>query len=133
MEYNVSLTIHFLHSLLNFFLPNLGTVSDEHGESFRQDFSTMEKRYVGKWSQNVSWLLLDSYWRGVYCQIQKNELQREVVNVTKIRHLFSYFWCVTALSFIDTAFLPEFLSSLYSFQHEKVIVKHRTQLHNYRF
>jgi len=54
MECNVSLKIHLLHSLLNFFLPNLGAVSDEHEESFRQDFSTMEKRYVGKWSQNVS-------------------------------------------------------------------------------
>ena len=54
MECNVSLKIHFLHSLLNFLLPNLVAVSDEHGESFRQDFSTMEKRYLGRWPQNVS-------------------------------------------------------------------------------
>jgi hypothetical protein len=54
MECNVSLKIHFLHSLLNFLLPNLGAVSDEHGESFRQVFSTMEKKHVGEWSQNFS-------------------------------------------------------------------------------
>ena len=34
-----SLKIHFLHSLLNFFPPNLGTVSDEHGERFHQDIT----------------------------------------------------------------------------------------------
>ena len=132
MECNVSLKIHFLHSLLNFLLPNLVAVSDERGESFRQDFSTMEKRYLGRWPQNVSWMLLESYWRGVYCQIQTNELQKEVVNVTKIGHLLTY-CCVTALSCFHTAFLQQFSNSLYSFQHEKVIVNHRTQLHNCRF
>ena len=30
----VSLKIHFLHSHLNFFLQNLGTLNDEHGERF---------------------------------------------------------------------------------------------------
>jgi hypothetical protein len=47
MECNVSLQIHFSLSPLDFFLPNLVAVSDEHEESFRQDFSTMEKIYVG--------------------------------------------------------------------------------------
>jgi hypothetical protein len=46
--------IHFLHSHLNFFPPNLVAVSDEHGERFHQDISTMEKRYAGKCSQNFS-------------------------------------------------------------------------------
>jgi len=41
---NMSLKIHFLHSHLEFLLPNL---SDEHGEWFHQDFFTMEKRHAG--------------------------------------------------------------------------------------
>ncbi|UYV68164.1 CLPB [Cordylochernes scorpioides] len=42
---NMSLKIHFLHSHLDFFPDNLGEVSDEHGERFHQDISSMEKRY----------------------------------------------------------------------------------------
>ncbi|UYV76875.1 LAMA2 [Cordylochernes scorpioides] len=42
---NMSLKIHFLHSHLDFFPENLGAVSDEHGERFHQDISSMEKRY----------------------------------------------------------------------------------------
>jgi hypothetical protein len=34
VECNMSLKIHFLHSHLHFFPPNLGSVSDEHGERF---------------------------------------------------------------------------------------------------
>ncbi|UYV84991.1 hypothetical protein LAZ67_X004186 [Cordylochernes scorpioides] len=41
----MSLKIHFLHSPLDFFPDNLGAVSDEHGERFHQDISSMEKRY----------------------------------------------------------------------------------------
>ncbi|UYV69405.1 hypothetical protein LAZ67_6003482 [Cordylochernes scorpioides] len=37
------LKIHFLHSHLDFF-PDAGAVSDEHGERFHQDISSMEKR-----------------------------------------------------------------------------------------
>ncbi|UYV81545.1 hypothetical protein LAZ67_20001494 [Cordylochernes scorpioides] len=47
---NMSLKIQFLHSHLDFFPDNLGAVSDEHGERFHQDISSMEKRYQGKWS-----------------------------------------------------------------------------------
>ncbi|UYV81492.1 K02A2.6-like, partial [Cordylochernes scorpioides] len=45
---NMSLKIHFLHSHLDFFPDNLGAVSDEHGERFHQDISSMEKRYQGQ-------------------------------------------------------------------------------------
>ncbi|UYV62399.1 hypothetical protein LAZ67_2000421 [Cordylochernes scorpioides] len=45
---NMSLKIHFLHSHLDFFPDNLGAVSDEHGERFHQDISSMEKRYQGE-------------------------------------------------------------------------------------
>ena len=46
----MSLKIHFLHSHLDFFPEDCGAVSDEHGERFHQDISSMEKRYQGKWN-----------------------------------------------------------------------------------
>jgi hypothetical protein len=42
--------MHFLQSLLDFFPENCGAVSDEHGEHFHQDFSSLQKRYQGKWN-----------------------------------------------------------------------------------
>ena len=53
MGCRMSLKIHFLHSHLNFFLPNLGAVSDEHGERFHQDITKMENNYQDKW--NPAW------------------------------------------------------------------------------
>jgi len=47
---NMSLKIHFLHSHLDFFPDNCVEVSDEHGERFHQDISSIEKRYQGKWN-----------------------------------------------------------------------------------
>jgi len=47
---SMSLKIHFLHSHLDFSPENCGAVSDEHGEGFHQDISSMEKRYQGKWN-----------------------------------------------------------------------------------
>ena len=58
----MSLKIHFLHSHLNFFPPNLGAVSDEHGERFHQDIMKMESNYQGKWNPGMMgdfcWMLL---------------------------------------------------------------------------
>ena len=58
----MSLKIHFLHSHLNFFLPNLGAVSDEHGERFHLDITKMESNYQGKWNPGMMgdfcWMLL---------------------------------------------------------------------------
>jgi len=45
---NMSLKTYFLHSHLDFFPENCGTVSDEHGENFHQDNCSMEKRYQVK-------------------------------------------------------------------------------------
>jgi len=56
---NMSLKIHFLHSHLDFFQPNLGAVSDEHGERFHQDIKDMEKRYQGTATPNM---LADYCW-----------------------------------------------------------------------
>ena len=62
MGCRMSLKIHFLHSHLNFFLPNLGAVSDEHGERFHQDITKMESNYQGKWNPGMMgdfcWMLL---------------------------------------------------------------------------
>ena len=48
MGCNMSFKIHFLDSHLDFFPPNCEKISDEHGERFHQDISSMEKRYQGK-------------------------------------------------------------------------------------
>jgi len=45
----MSIKLHFLHCHLDFFKPNLGSVSEEHGERFHQDIQLMEKRYQGRW------------------------------------------------------------------------------------
>jgi hypothetical protein len=49
MKCRMSLKMHFLHSHLNFFPPNLGAVSDEHGERFHQTIASLENRYQGRW------------------------------------------------------------------------------------
>ena len=59
MGYNMSPKIHFLESHLDFFLENLGEVSDEHGNRFHQDIMAMEKRYQGKWTSSM---LADYRW-----------------------------------------------------------------------
>ena len=56
---NMSLKMHFLHSYLDFFPENCGAVSDEDGELFHQDISSMEKRYQGKWNTSM---LADYCW-----------------------------------------------------------------------
>ena len=53
MGCNMSIKMHFLHSHLDYFPSNLGDVSEEHGERFHQDISTMEKRYSGKWNERM--------------------------------------------------------------------------------
>ena len=62
MGCRMSLKIHFLHSQLNFFPPNLEAVCDEHGERFHQDITKMESNYQGKWNPGMMgdfcWMLL---------------------------------------------------------------------------
>jgi hypothetical protein len=53
MGCNMSLKVHSLDSHLDFFPENLGAVSDEHGERFRQEISNIRKRYQGKWSLSM--------------------------------------------------------------------------------
>ena len=49
----MSLKMHFLHSHLDVFPPNLGEVSDEHGERFHQDILVMETKYQGRFNPNM--------------------------------------------------------------------------------
>ena len=49
----MSLKIHFLHSHLDFFPPNMGDVSDKHGERFHQEIKELESRYSGKLTPNM--------------------------------------------------------------------------------
>lgn len=56
---NMSLKIHFLHSHLDFFPENMGSVSDEHGERFHQDVKFIETRFTGK---SIPSMLADYCW-----------------------------------------------------------------------
>ena len=71
----MSLKIHFLHSHLKFFPPNLGTVSDEHGERFHQDITKMESNYQGKWNPSMigdfCWMLLRDILEAKYTRSSK--------------------------------------------------------------
>ena len=60
----VHLKMHFLHSHLDFFPPNLGEVRDEQEERFHQDISVLEGRYHGRFDATIV---------GVFCWY----LQRE--------------------------------------------------------
>ena len=50
---NMSVKVHFLHSHFDYFPENLGAMSEEQGERFHQDLKTMEKRYQGRWNENM--------------------------------------------------------------------------------
>ena len=49
----MSIKVHFLHSHLDEFPPNLGDMSDEQGERFHQDIKMMQDRYQGRWDQHM--------------------------------------------------------------------------------
>ena len=53
LECSMSFKLHFLNSHLDYFLENLGAVSEEQGERFHQDFKEMERRYQGQWDTNM--------------------------------------------------------------------------------
>jgi hypothetical protein len=48
------LKLHFLASHLDYFPPNLRTVSEEQGERFHQDMKNVERRYQGRWDVRVN-------------------------------------------------------------------------------
>ena len=55
----MSLKIHFLHSHLDCFPPNMGKISDEHDKRFHQDIKKMENRNQGRITMNK---LADNCW-----------------------------------------------------------------------
>ena len=55
----MSLKIHFLHSHLHFFPPNMGEISDELGKCFHQDIKVLENFYQGRITKNM---LADYCW-----------------------------------------------------------------------
>jgi hypothetical protein len=59
MGCNMSPKLHLIHSHLDFFIKNVASVTDEHGERFHQQIAMMEHRYKGKWSSS---LLADYCW-----------------------------------------------------------------------
>ena len=71
---NMSLKIHFLRSHLDFFLENCGAVVDEHGELFRQDISSMEKRYQGKWNSPTT----AGLWQGMLLPWNKSDRRKTI-------------------------------------------------------
>jgi len=105
-----------LHSHLDFFPDNSGIVSDEHGEGFRQEIATMEKRYQGKWSSSM---LADCCWtldRSGPEQLHKRKAKRSrrrtwiitcllyrfvkcVINICRFRRNRSQFWVFIFPSF----------------------------------
>jgi hypothetical protein len=50
---NMSLKLHFLASHLDYFPPNFGKVCEEQGERFHQDLKDVERRYQGRWDENM--------------------------------------------------------------------------------
>lgn len=53
VRFNMSLNVHFIDSHIHFVPEYLGAVSNEHGERFHQNISTMETRDQGKWNPSV--------------------------------------------------------------------------------
>ena len=83
MRCRMSLKIHFLHSHHNFFPPNLGAVSDEHGERFHQDITKMESNYPGKGNPGMMgdfyWMLLRDIPEAKYTRSKKTHFSLSVV------------------------------------------------------
>ncbi|GBN13595.1 hypothetical protein AVEN_260746-1 [Araneus ventricosus] len=83
---SMRLKVHFLDSHLDYFLENLGSVSEEQGERFHQDIKEMERRYQGKW--NVS-MISDYCWmlqRDNPCKVPKRKSDKRTFDVKKTRY-----------------------------------------------
>jgi len=53
----MSSKVHFLDSQRLLPRKALGAVGGEHGERFHQDISTKQRRYQGKWSPSMVWII----------------------------------------------------------------------------
>ena len=80
MGCRMSLKIHFLHFHLNLFSPNLGAVSDEHGERFHQNITKKESTYQGKWNPGTS--------AGCSCMTSRRQNTPDLLR----KHTFDCLW-----------------------------------------
>lgn len=78
----MSLKVHFLHSHLDYFPENLGSVSEEQGERFHQDVKTMETRYQGRW---------DTHMMADYCWCLKRDMTAASYNYNRKSRKRSFF------------------------------------------
>jgi len=62
MGCNMSIKLHLLHWHLEFFVSNMAAVTDEHGEWFHQEISSIGRRYKGK---IIPSMLADYCWNSV--------------------------------------------------------------------
>lgn len=76
----MSIKMHFLSSHLDYFPKNCGAYSEEQGERFHQDISSMEQRYQGQW--NIS-MLADFCW----C-LKRDMPQQQFKRKSKRTHFF---------------------------------------------
>jgi len=53
MGWEIFPKVLFLDCHLDLFIENLRTLSDEHGERFHKDISTMERRHQGEWTPSI--------------------------------------------------------------------------------
>jgi hypothetical protein len=64
LGFKMSLKLHFLASHLDYFPPNLGTLSEEQVQRFHKDLKNAERRYQKRWDVNMManycWSLMES-------------------------------------------------------------------------
>ena len=86
----MSLKIHFLHSHLDFFPPNLRDVSDEQGERFHQDISVIESHYQGFFDANMM---------GDYCWFLQHQCKRSSYKrKSKVLSISEYYAAINPFS-----------------------------------
>ena len=88
MGCRILLKIQFLLSHLDFFPPNLGTISDEQGERFHQDIQAMEACYQGIWNEEM----LAGYCWMPYCDAPTYSHKQKSYS--------KHFWCTCGSLFL---------------------------------
>ena len=69
----MSLKVYFLHAHFDYFPQNLGDMSKEQGERFRQDIISMETRYQGRWDVSM----MADYCGGLKRDCKSSEVARK--------------------------------------------------------
>nr|GBN31545.1 hypothetical protein AVEN_123880-1 [Araneus ventricosus] len=83
---SMSLKVHFLDSLLDYFPENLGAVIEEQGQIFHQDIKEMESLYQGKWNVSMIADYRRMLQRGNPCKVYKRENDKRTFEVKKKRY-----------------------------------------------